>query len=227
MVDGEKWIKRKALISKQTQSQSLQISHASWNGSDTLHRPHLARLFTAYITNSSRFSRHSQNKVPEEHQNNWHSSNKMFDIKPAEWCLRRRHRCRSSVTLSSFSYNTWPLMNGQVIPDGIIAKDKPFWKNFFENVPMVQFNHRTMAYITMSVSYHLLYKILKARIGGPFTVAGLVAVFMINYQAFSGIMVLLDLVPRQKANVHQMTAVLTITSVLLMVYLARVPLPPI
>jgi cytochrome c oxidase assembly protein subunit 15 len=118
-------------------------------------------------------------------------------------------------------------MNGQVIPNGIIAKDKPFWKNFFENVPMVQFNHRTMAYITMSISYHLLYKILKARIGGPFTVAGLLAVFMINYQAFSGIMVLLNLVPRQKANVHQMTAVITITSVLLMVYLARVPLPPI
>lgn len=61
---------------------------------------------------------------------------------------------------------------------------------------MVQFNHRTMAYVTMSISYMLLYKILKAKIGGPFTVAGLIAVMMINYQAFSGILTLLNLVPK-------------------------------
>lgn len=118
-------------------------------------------------------------------------------------------------------------MNGQLIPDGLLAKDEPVWKNFFENVPMVQFNHRNMAYVTMSISYHLLYKILKARIGGPFTVAGLLAVVMINYQAFSGILTLLNLVPKERANMHQMTAIITLTSVLLMVYLAKVPLLPI
>lgn len=53
-----------------------------------------------------------------------------------------------------------------------------------------------MAYVTMSISYMLLYKILKAKIGGPFTVAGLIAVMMINYQAFSGILTLLNLVPK-------------------------------
>jgi heme A synthase len=83
-----------------------------------------------------------------------------------------------------------------------------------------------MAYVTMSVSWFLLYKILRAKIGGPFTVAGLLAVMMINYQAFSGIMTLLNLVPPERANVHQMTAIVTLTSVLLMCYLARVPVPP-
>ena len=29
-------------------------------------------------------------------------------------------------------YNTWPSMNGQVIPEGLFKFD-PFWKNFFEN----------------------------------------------------------------------------------------------
>jgi len=53
-----------------------------------------------------------------------------------------------------------------------------------------------MAYVTMSVSYWLLYKILKSRIGGPFTVAGMLAILMINYQAFSGIITLLNLVPK-------------------------------
>ena len=91
-------------------------------------------------------------------------------------------------------YNTWPLMNDQVIPAGLTEKE-PFWKNFFENVAMVQFNHRNMAYVTMSVSWYLLFRILRAKIGSPATVAGLVAVLMINYQAFSGIITLLNLVP--------------------------------
>ena len=87
---------------------------------------------------------------------------------------------------------------------------------------MVQFNHRTLAYVTMSMSYLLLYKIIKAKIGGPFTVAGLIAVMMINYQALSGIIVLLNLVPASKANRHQMSAIVTLTSVMLMVYLSRI-----
>lgn len=100
----------------------------------------------------------------------------------------------------------------------------PLWKNFFENVAMVQFNHRNMAYVTMSLSYLLLFRILRAKIGGPFTVAGLLAVLMINYQAFSGILTLLNLVPREKANMHQMTAMITLSSVMLMVYMAKVSL---
>jgi cytochrome c oxidase assembly protein subunit 15 len=116
-------------------------------------------------------------------------------------------------------------MNGQVVPDGLLKSGQPLWKNFFENVAMVQFNHRNMAYVTMSLSYVLLYRILKARIGGPFTVAGMLVVMMINYQALSGILTLLNLVPKEKANMHQMTAVITLSTVLLMVYMARVPIP--
>ena len=47
------------------------------------------------------------------------------------------------------AYNTWPLMNGQWIPDGLLkhtADDgrqlTPMWRNAFENTTMVQFNHR-------------------------------------------------------------------------------------
>lgn len=92
-------------------------------------------------------------------------------------------------------YNTWPLMNGQWIPSGLSEK-KPYWKNHTENLTMVQFNHRNMAYVTMSVSYLLLHRIFKAKIGGPATVAGLLAVLMVNYQAFSGIITLLQMVPK-------------------------------
>ncbi len=42
-------------------------------------------------------------------------------------------------------YNTWPLMNGKLIPDGLFAM-QPFWRNSFENAMTVQFNHRLLAY---------------------------------------------------------------------------------
>ena len=61
---------------------------------------------------------------------------------------------------------------------------------------MVQFNHRNFAYLTLSLSWMLIYKIFRARIGGPATVAGLLASLMINYQALSGILTLLNLVPK-------------------------------
>ncbi|VAX08384.1 Heme A synthase, cytochrome oxidase biogenesis protein Cox15-CtaA [hydrothermal vent metagenome] len=45
---------------------------------------------------------------------------------------------------AGFAYNTFPLMDGQIIPDGIL-RIEPAWKNFFENVTTVQFDHRVLA----------------------------------------------------------------------------------
>ena len=45
---------------------------------------------------------------------------------------------------AGFAYNTFPLMNGQVIPDGIFRLE-PLWANFFENIATVQFDHRVLA----------------------------------------------------------------------------------
>jgi len=59
---------------------------------------------------------------------------------------------------------------------------------------------------------------------GPVTLAGVVVFSMINYQALSGILTLLALVPKEKASMHQATALLTMSSALLMVYLAKAPL---
>ena len=63
--------------------------------------------------------------------------------------------------------------------------------------------------------------------GGAATTAGLLLFSMVNYQAVSGILTLLAGVPKEKANMHQMTALLTLSSALLMVYLTKVPIKPI
>ena len=47
---------------------------------------------------------------------------------------------------AGFIYNTWPLIDGAIIPDGLFAVD-PAWKNAFENMLAVQFNHRNLAYL--------------------------------------------------------------------------------
>ena len=52
-------------------------------------------------------------------------------------------------------YNTWPLMDGALIPQGLGAMS-PWWANLFENALTVQFNHRLLAYvITAAVLWHL------------------------------------------------------------------------
>lgn len=47
---------------------------------------------------------------------------------------------------AGMGYNTWPLMDGALVPDGLGAMD-PWWKNLFENALTVQFIHRTIAYV--------------------------------------------------------------------------------
>ena len=47
---------------------------------------------------------------------------------------------------AGMGYNTWPLMDGTLVPNGLDAID-PWWKNIFENALTVQFIHRTIAYV--------------------------------------------------------------------------------
>ena len=45
-----------------------------------------------------------------------------------------------------YSSNTWPLMNGEIIPSGM-AYYSPLWMNLFENPLTAQFVHRLIAYV--------------------------------------------------------------------------------
>ena len=47
---------------------------------------------------------------------------------------------------AGLAYNTWPLMDGQILPRGLFAMS-PRWANLFENALTVQFNHRVVAYV--------------------------------------------------------------------------------
>ena len=73
----------------------------------------------------------------------------------------------------------------------------------------------------------MFYTILKHKVHTPASFAGVVTFFLINYQAVSGVLTLLNMVPAERANVHQMSAVITLSSAILMVYLSRMPKFPV
>jgi len=50
-------------------------------------------------------------------------------------------------------YNTWPLIDGAFIPSGDrLFFDQPWWRNLFENLLTVQFEHRMTAYALFALA---------------------------------------------------------------------------
>lgn len=48
---------------------------------------------------------------------------------------------------AGLTYNSFPLMDGRFVPAGY-GMLEPWWRNLFENIPSVQFNHRWLAMTT-------------------------------------------------------------------------------
>jgi cytochrome c oxidase assembly protein subunit 15 len=99
------------------------------------------------------------------------------------------------------SYNTWPLMDGRLLPDGLGAME-PWYLNLFENALTVQFNHRLVAYaLVLATLWHVwtLRGTPDSRV--RFTTAALAAAVLA--QAVLGIATLLAQVPLALGLAHQ------------------------
>jgi heme a synthase len=58
---------------------------------------------------------------------------------------------------AGLTYNTWPLMDGRLIPAGL-GTLSPWYLNLFENITTVQFTHRSLAYVvTLAVVLHAVH----------------------------------------------------------------------
>jgi len=114
---------------------------------------------------------------------------------------------------AGFAYNTFPLMGGQWIPEGIMALE-PAWKNVFENVATVQFQHRVLA-ISLFFIIPIFWYLAKGRASAGRLRTGLhllLAVLII--QVALGISTLLLHVPVPLAAAHQGGALLLFTIML-------------
>ncbi|WP_208439636.1 COX15/CtaA family protein [Bartonella grahamii] len=102
-------------------------------------------------------------------------------------------------------YNTWPLMDGQIIPDGLLQL-RPVWLNLFENSLTVQFIHRFFAYFLFIVSVIHAFYVQKNIPHSTHSRRAFLICVMIIIQALLGILTLLHEVPISLGLIHQSMA---------------------
>jgi len=114
---------------------------------------------------------------------------------------------------AGYIYNTWPLMDGAVIPQGLMAHEV-WWHNFFENMLTAQFDHRVVAYlVTALVLWHWSAirrsgSVLARQSANWLLVAVLAQVAL-------GIWALLEVVPIPLGAAHQAGALVVFTTALI------------
>ena len=110
---------------------------------------------------------------------------------------------------AGFAYNTFPLMNGAIVPAEILSL-VPAWKNFFYNMATVQFVHRALA-LLLAVAVPLLWwNVLRcaARVSRGARVGAHLLLAMFAVQVTLGILTLVLVVPLPLAALHQAGALL-------------------
>eukprot|EP00913_Durusdinium_trenchii_P021312 g20025.t1 len=110
---------------------------------------------------------------------------------------------------AGLSYNTWPLMDGSLIPGDLFVQ-QPGWINLFENPKTVQFVHRCGAYLLWAaVLLHMMVSLAKA----PDTTHARRSVLLfvlVSVQALIGISTLVMQVPLHLALTHQAAALVVL-----------------
>ncbi|MBT7944087.1 MAG: heme A synthase [Alphaproteobacteria bacterium] len=103
-------------------------------------------------------------------------------------------------------YNTFPLMDGQLIPDGLGDLSPP-WLNVFENIMTVQFDHRLLAISVLIFVGIFWWRTAEAGLTDGQRLAVRVLVAVCAVQVGLGISTLLLVVPVPLAALHQAGAV--------------------
>jgi cytochrome c oxidase assembly protein subunit 15 len=114
---------------------------------------------------------------------------------------------------AGFAYNTFPLMDGHWIPE-VIFLQQPLWRNFFENIATVQFDHRVLATLVFFSVVALWLVAMRQPLSASARngLHGLLAAALL--QVTLGISTLLLHVPVSLAVMHQGGALLLLTVVI-------------
>ena len=113
---------------------------------------------------------------------------------------------------AGYAYNTWPLIDGALVPRGArLFFDVPFWRNFFENPLTVQFDHRILGYTIWLFALFHLFNVASMTKAGPLLTGAAFLAIAVTVQAALGIWTLLAVVPLPLAMMHQAMAMVTLT----------------
>jgi cytochrome c oxidase assembly protein subunit 15 len=103
-------------------------------------------------------------------------------------------------------FNTWPLINGAFVPDGLGALT-PWTLNLFENPLTVQFDHRMLAYTVMLASLAQAAWLAATHKPAAVVGSGLALACLVLLQATIGVWTLLLAVPIPLGLAHQAGAI--------------------
>ncbi|NNJ75143.1 MAG: heme A synthase [Anderseniella sp.] len=112
---------------------------------------------------------------------------------------------------AGLSHNTWPLMDGRFVPNGLMAME-PAWRNFFENVLTVQFQHRIIAYVIAILALLHAARAMNEKHAPTVRMSGLAILFAVLAQIGFGIWTLLAHVPITLGLIHQGGALVLLTA---------------
>jgi heme a synthase len=103
---------------------------------------------------------------------------------------------------AGLSYNTWPLMDGAIIPGDLLIIE-PMWRNFFESPKTVQFIHRMFAYAVLVVALWHAFATVRIAPGTTHARRAWVLVALVVVQAAIGVGTLLAQAHMHWALLHQ------------------------
>ncbi|MBX3691709.1 COX15/CtaA family protein [Dokdonella sp.] len=118
---------------------------------------------------------------------------------------------------AGYAYNTFPLMAGRWIPEGLLVQE-PLWRNLFENPTFLQFVHRCLAIATLAIVLagwgSWRFRVADSRQRRALDLLLGAALLQVSL----GIATLLLYVPVSLGTLHQGGAVLLLSAVLLLAH---------
>ncbi len=117
-------------------------------------------------------------------------------------------------------YNTFPMMGAHWIPPGLTALE-PAWRNIFDNMTTVQFDHRILAITTFLLIVAYWFRTRRTDLSGRSRKAANGALYTVVLQMALGISTLILSVPTLLAVSHQAVAMLLFTVALYLTHSLR------
>jgi len=121
---------------------------------------------------------------------------------------------------AGLAYNTFPLMNGNVVPSEYFMLE-PWWRNLFSNMAAVQFNHRAIAWLLFLLVPLFWLVSRRLELGSRARLACNALLVALAVQITLGISTLLLSVPVALASAHQAGAMVLFATALWVSYELR------
>ena len=117
-------------------------------------------------------------------------------------------------TNSGQSFNTFPLMNGKIIPDDYHIEDYGIY-NIFENTVAINFNHRWISIFVFVYILFICFKFIKFNNKNISSILVYSIIFFLTLQVLLGIVTLLSNVYLPLASMHQTNSILLLSTLLI------------